>query len=254
MTDQGRRRFLECAGLGVVGLATGKLLPSSGKASEGAPATGRPVRWAMVVDTVACAGKPGCTACIDLCHRVHNVPTVDEPGHEVKWVWESKVADALPDEASEHADDPLAARLVLTLCNHCDDPPCARVCPTAATWRRDDGIVMMDWHRCIGCRYCMAACPYGSRSFNFVDPRLHLKTIDPSFPTRTKGVVEKCTLCQERLDRGQRPACVEACPAGALSFGDLNDPQSPVRTALRGRHGVRRRPGLGTQPAVYYLL
>ena len=99
-----------------------------------------------------------------------------------------------------------------------------RVCPTQATWKREDGIVMMDWHRCIGCRYCMAACPYGSRSFNWLDPRPYIHNPNPEFPTRTKGVVEKCNFCAERLGTGRPPACVEACPEKALVFGDLADP------------------------------
>jgi molybdopterin-containing oxidoreductase family iron-sulfur binding subunit len=141
-------------------------------------------------------------------------------------------------------------------CNHCDNPPCTRVCPTQATWKRDDGIVMMDWHRCIGCRYCVAACPYGSRSFNWRDPRgaLDGERIDPDYPTRTRGVVEKCTFCDERLAKGQMPACVEACTSNCLIFGDLEDPDSEVRAALRERHAIRRKPGLGTQPEVYYLV
>ena len=113
---------------------------------------------------------------------------------------------------------------------------------------------MMDWHRCIGCRYCVAGCPYGSRSFNWQDPRPYLADADPSFPTRTKGVVEKCTLCEERLAKGQPPACVEACADKALVFGDLNDPHSDVRNLLRSRFAVRRKPALGTSPAVYYLV
>jgi molybdopterin-containing oxidoreductase family iron-sulfur binding subunit len=129
-----------------------------------------------------------------------------------------------------------------------------RVCPTQATWRREDGVVMMDWHRCIGCRYCVAACPYGSRSFNYVDPRPHLGDQNPNFPTRSKGVVEKCTLCEARLAQGRLPACVEACPGQAMAFGNLNDVTSPVHALLQTRYALRRKPALGTQPAVYYLL
>ena len=94
---------------------------------------------------------------------------------------------------------------VLLLCNQCDDPPCVRYCPTRATWKREDGIVMMDFHRCIGCRYCMAGCPYGSRSFNWRDPRPFIKKINLEFPTRTRGVVEKCNFCVERLAPGSHP-------------------------------------------------
>ncbi len=93
-------------------------------------------------------------------------------------------------------------------CNHCENPPCVRVCPTKATFQRADGIVMMDYHRCIGCRLCMAACPYGARSMNYRDPRPFIAKINPDFPTRTKGVVEKCNFCEERLAKGMLPACV----------------------------------------------
>jgi molybdopterin-containing oxidoreductase family iron-sulfur binding subunit len=118
---------------------------------------------------------------------------------------------------------------------------------------------MMDMHRCIGCRYCIAACPYGARSFNWSDPRAHLATIRPEYPTRTKGVVEKCTFCEERLREGREPACVEAAQAvpggeGALVFGNLSDPDSEVSRLLRTRYSIRRRPGLGTGPNVFYLV
>jgi molybdopterin-containing oxidoreductase family iron-sulfur binding subunit len=124
----------------------------------------------------------------------------------------------------------------------------------SATWKREDGIVMMDWHRCIGCRYCVAACPYGSRSFNWQDPRTALATINPDFPTRTKGVVEKCNFCEERLARGEQPACVGACPEKAFIFGNLADPNSEPRQLLRTRFAVQREPELGTGPSVYYLV
>ena len=139
-------------------------------------------------------------------------------------------------------------------CNHCDNPPCTKVCPTQATWKRDDGVVMMDWHRCIGCRYCVAGCPYGSRSFNWRDPRPHIDELNPEFPTRTRGVVEKCNFCEERLARGEQPACVVACKEKALIFGDLEDPESEIRKVLRERPSVRRKVALGTQPQIFYLL
>jgi molybdopterin-containing oxidoreductase family iron-sulfur binding subunit len=129
------------------------------------------------------------------------------------------------------------------------------VCPTGATWKREeDGIVMMDLHRCIGCRYCMAACPYGARSFNWVDPRPHVADLNPDFPTRTQGVVEKCNFCSERLAKGQLPACVEACTEKALMFGDVNDPKSEIRQVLAKSYTLRRRAELGTGPNVYYLI
>ncbi len=209
----------------------------------------------MVIDPKKCAELDGCTRCVAACHRGHNVPSIAEPRHAVRWIWKERFERAFPAEGDEYTDGGLRGRLLPLLCNHCDNPPCARVCPTRATWKREDGIVMMDWHRCIGCRYCMAACPYGSRSFNWDDPRRHMGVAPASdYPTRTKGVVEKCTFCEERLAKRQQPLCVDACPEGALAFGDLRDPQSPVRELLRSRHSIRRRPELGTGPAVYYLV
>jgi len=142
---------------------------------------------------------------------------------------------------------------VLLLCNHCDNPPCVRVCPTQATWRRDDGIVMMDYHRCIGCRYCMAACPYGSRSFNWRDPVPYVKEINLDYPTRTKGVVEKCDFCEERLALGLQPACVEACKTGALTFGEIK-PGTDIQRVLSQGYSLTRKTQLGTRPQVYYMV
>jgi len=193
----------------------------------------------------------GCNTCIQACHRAHNVPRIPDPRHEIKWLWKEPFRNLFGPEAV-----PAVAqnRLSLALCNHCDNPPCTRVCPTAATWKRADGIVMMDWHRCIGCRYCMAACPYGSRSFNFVDPKPYLAAAAPDFPRRTKGVVEKCNFCEERLALGKSPLCVEACPERALVFGDLNNPQSEVRRLLDSRFAIRRHTELGTRPSVFYVV
>jgi len=139
------------------------------------------------------------------------------------------------------------------LCNHCENPPCVQACPTKATFKRDDGIVVMDFHRCIGCRFCMAACPYGSRSFNFRDPRPFIAEVDPGFPTRMKVVVEKCNFCVERLAVGKQPACVEVSN-GILTFGDLEDPESDVRKLLKSNYTIRRKQNLGTGPAVYYIV
>ncbi len=139
------------------------------------------------------------------------------------------------------------------LCNHCESPACVRVCPTKATFRRKDGIVVMDYHRCIGCRYCMAGCPFGARSFNFMDPRNHIAKVNPTFPTRMRGVVEKCTFCSELLAVGKMPLCVEASN-GAIAFGDLTDPESSVRKLLAENFTLRRKPTLGTEPSVYYIL
>jgi molybdopterin-containing oxidoreductase family iron-sulfur binding subunit len=113
---------------------------------------------------------------------------------------------------------------------------------------------MMDWHRCIGCKYCMVACPYGARSFNFSDPVAYVKPVNPEFPTRSKGVVEKCNFCAERLAAGKQPACVEACADKSMIFGNLADPQSEIRQVLGSRFSIRRKPELGTQPNIFYIV
>ncbi|MBW2075131.1 MAG: 4Fe-4S dicluster domain-containing protein [Deltaproteobacteria bacterium] len=218
-------------------------------------------RWAMVVNVKNC--PEGCNACREACHRVHNVPDIENPKHEIKWIWHEEYEHTFPGQQHEHIEEHLKETPFVVLCNHCFNPPCVRVCPTKATFKRKtDGIVMMDMHRCIGCRFCMAACPYGSRSFNWKDPRPFIKEQNPEFPTRTKGVVEKCNFCAERLAKGQIPACVEACQEAtkkkgrepALVFGDLEDPDSEVRQLLRSHYTVRRKPELGTNPNVYYIV
>jgi molybdopterin-containing oxidoreductase family iron-sulfur binding subunit len=260
MAKSTRRGFLKLAGVAAVGLGTKPVYDAFARRS----APEQPVppaealtakRWAMVVDTRKCLREEGCTDCIQACHAIHNVPDFGNPKDEIKWVWKEQFEHGFPEQHNEFMADDLKHKDVLLMCNHCDNPPCVRVCPTQATWKReDDGIVMMDMHRCIGCRYCMAACPYGSRSFNWRDPRTHIAKIDDGFPTRMRGVVEKCNFCAERLVRGQIPACVEACEAGALAFGDLEDPDSEVRDLLSRHFNIRRKPGLGTQPEVYYIV
>jgi molybdopterin-containing oxidoreductase family iron-sulfur binding subunit len=251
-----RRRFLGAAGLSalaLVGKSHADVL--GGGSRRDAPAQATPgTRLAVVIDQKKCLEKEGCDACVTACHRSHNVPRLTERAHDVKWIWKQRFEDAFPEEAAAYVNETLKGKPVLLLCNHCDNPPCVRVCPTQATWKREDGIVMMDWHRCIGCRYCVAACPYGSRSFNWVDPRPYIAELNPGFPTRTKGVVEKCNLCEERLAEGKLPLCVEACPEQALAFGNLNDPGSEVRRLLRSGFAIQRKPELGTRPEVYYIV
>lgn len=264
--DDARRRFLKIAGLSVLGLGIKPVV-------DAAAATGEPKvsqspeakvgkRWAMVVDTKKClTAKPGCKKCVEACNLTHNVPQFDNPKDAVKWIWQEPFDHAFPGNESHYADeyykDSLKGLPFIVLCNHCDNPPCVRVCPVQATFRRPDGIVMMDYHRCIGCRFCMAACPYGARSLNWRDPRpfINEATMNREFPTRCRGVVEKCTFCDERLSKGLMPACVDACKEyKALVFGDLEDPNSEVRELLRKNPTIRRKSSLGTQPQVYYIL
>ncbi|MBI4677147.1 MAG: 4Fe-4S dicluster domain-containing protein [Elusimicrobia bacterium] len=208
----------------------------------------------MAVDLRKCWKDEGCRDCIAACHQEHNVPDLGNPKEEVKWIWKEPFEHAFHGEGHDFEKAGLGDLPTPLLCNHCEKPACAKVCPTKATWRREeDGIVMMDWHRCIGCRYCIVACPYGSRSFNWRDPRPFIKKVRAEFPTRTRGVVEKCTFCEERLAQGKPPACVEACKAKALVFGDLSDEGSEVRKLLKSNFSLVRKPGLGTRPKVYYL-
>ncbi len=262
--EQSRRTFLKIAGLSALGFAAKPSLDAL--AAEGQskyildPKALKAKRWAMVVDVkkFTQAGPDQLKRCIEACHATHNVPNLGNPKEEVKWLWTEPFENAFPEQEGEYlhdfTKDALKGLPVLVLCNHCDNPPCVRVCPTKATFRRQDGLVMMDMHRCIGCRYCMAACPFGARSLNWRDPRPFIKTQNPDYPTRTRGVVEKCTFCDERLAVGLQPACVEACKNKELVFGDLEDPNSEVRQVLRTNFALRRKPQLGTQPQVYYIV
>lgn len=261
--DESRRNFLKATGCAGLGLAWGiPVVRAVGKAVESEPMPGalHGKRWAMVVDVRKCQDPAVQRAAVEACHREHNVPSIDDPEEEIKWIWTEKYRHAFPTKQHDFVEHEMEEKPVMVLCNHCERPPCVRVCPTGSTWQREDGIVMMDMHRCIGCRYCVAACPYGSRSFNFSDPRPHIEgRIRPEYPTRSKGVVEKCNFCAERLAQGKAPACVEAVnrvPGGqdALMFGDLGDRDDPVTRLLARRHSIRRKPNLGTGPQVYYLV
>jgi molybdopterin-containing oxidoreductase family iron-sulfur binding subunit len=259
-----RRRFMKMAGIAALGLGAQPVIKAVAPAAEQGPQTqfsqGPNVltarQWAMVIDTRRIKTAEDLEPMIEACHKLHNVPHFEEKNHEIKWIWETHFHNAFPDSANRFTSEEAEHRPYLVLCNHCQNPPCVRACPTKATFKREsDGVVMMDMHRCIGCRFCMAACPYGSRSFNFVEPLKGLveKEINLKYPRRMKGVVEKCTFCVERLAEGQMPACVEAS-GGAIVFGDLEDPESEVRQVLRENFTIRRKQSLGTEPCVYYIV
>ena len=248
-----RKEFLRITGLSVAGAGAAKLVRAIGVAGPAPPSSVSAKRWGMVIDFQRCRPGDDCDDCIKACRLAHNIPEIPERAHEVKWVWKERYEKVFPFQQSDYTRRAYQGHVLPVLCNQCAQPACVRVCPTAATWKREDGVVMMDWHRCIGCRYCMAACPYGSRSFNWEDPRPYIKHLTADFPTRTKGVVEKCNFCEERLALGRRPLCVEACPEGALVFGDAADPQSAVAQLLQSCTTVRRHPELGTRPSVFYI-
>ncbi len=250
-----RKDFLRLSGLSLLAAGCKQAVqPTNQPAAAAGIAPAQTTRWGMVIDLSKCRERNGCSACIHACNATHNIPQIANRAHEVKWLWTEPYATVFPSAQSDYAPQNVIDTVVPLLCNHCTDPPCTRVCPTQATWKRDDGIVMMDWHRCIGCRYCIAACPYGSRSFNFEDPRPGIANINPDFPTRTKGVVEKCNFCEERLAHGLKPACVDACPQRAFTFGNLADPNSEPRQLLREHFAVQREPELGTGPSIFYLV
>ncbi len=252
-----RRNFLKFAGLTAAGLAlaggSAMAVSGSGSAIKDDAKGLKAKRWGMVIDTKKVGTKEAIETLAKACHSVHNVP--DIPGNQnIKWIWAAGYEQAF-DQLNNYMDEGLEKRQFPILCNHCTNAPCVRVCPTKATYKRPDGIVAMDYHRCIGCRYCMAGCPFGARSFNFMEPRKHLDVanLNKDFPTRMRGVVEKCNFCVERLAMGKVPACVEASQ-GAVVYGDLSDPASEVRKLLREHYTIRRKPSLGTEPGVYYII
>ena len=218
----------------------GRLLITAVESSDNPPSS---KKYGMVVDLTKC--KSGCTACLDACRDENNVAFLGDKRWDVHWIRKVKLQDKHSGEATEQP--------VILLCNHCDNPPCAQVCPVQATYKRSDGIVIVDHHRCIGCRYCVVACPYNARYFNFKESE---EWPNRNFPKRTHGVAEACTLCAHRLDLDQKPACVEACEqvnANALHVGDLNDPESNVSTLVASQAVQRIREDLGTNPKVYYI-
>jgi molybdopterin-containing oxidoreductase family iron-sulfur binding subunit len=256
--DQDRRRFLKWAGGAVAAVAAAKTVGKAvAQTAHEAPVVPREEgiagkKWGMAIDLRKC--PEGCRKCADACHAVHNVPDFGNPKDEVKWIWMEEFERTFPEQDHVYLPEATRHRKAVVLCNHCENPPCVRACPTEATFKRGDGVVMMDFHRCIGCRFCVSACPYGARSLNFRDPRPFLKASNPDFPTRMRGVVEKCNYCEERLAKGEAPACALACPEKCIAFGDLNDWSSPVRAALRENFSLQRKPALGTRPTVFYFV
>ncbi len=221
-------------------------------------------RWGMVIDLDRCTG---CGNCMAACHQENNLAAAgaEETGRGRAFHW----LRLLP-EVSEGPDG-TRLRYLPQPCFQCDDPPCVRVCPVHATYLSEEGIVGQVYSRCIGCRYCMAACPYGAKVFNWYEPRWEgdsRKRANPDVSLRPKGVVEKCTFCHHRIIRAREesrardrelqdgdvvPACAESCPARAIVFGDLDDPESRVSRASRSPRAFRLHDDLGTQPKVFYL-
>ena len=256
--DAGRRRFFITAGiLSLAGLdmtqTRGATRPALASPLPKPNAALKAKRWAMVINTRKISPALAFQI-IKACHAAHNMPEILDEKHKVSWIWTDSFKNVFAGQNMEQIPSYLTHVPILALCNHCQSPPCVRVCPTKATFQGPGGIVMMDYHRCIGCRYCMAACPYGARSFNWVDPGKHLQNPNPDYPARMKGVVEKCNFCEDRLAKGLLPACVEQCKNNEMVFGDLADPDSGPSRILRQSFAIRRKPELGTGPQVFYIV
>ena len=254
-----RRDFLKgsCALLGAGALVPAAASLARASGGEDKPAPTGP-RYALIIDVHKCLAAGDCTACTQACHGAHNVPSIPEKNHEVKWIWKESFRHTFPTQVHEYSAQTLVDRPALVLCNHCTNAPCVKVCPTQATFKRPDGLVAMDMHRCIGCRYCMAACPYGARHFNWAKPSVPAEKLNPDTHylgnrPRPAGVVEKCTFCIHRTRQGRYPACVEACPVGARKFGNMLDPKSEIRYVLENKRVFLFKEELNTQPRFYYF-
>jgi tetrathionate reductase subunit B len=234
----GRRKFLGLAAAGAAGvlLAPGiHLIEVAQAATAGANAK---VRWGLLIDTTKCA--TGCTDCVDACNTENGLSGRTRPT-DAQWIRKVEIREVRTGRTQS----------LPVMCQHCAEPPCVDVCPTGASFKRADGIVLVDRHTCIGCRYCVMACPYKARSF------VHEPLADqkPEVP-RGKGCVEGCTLCVHRLDKGGSPACVEACATAgheAMLFGDLNDPHSAISHRIREVATSQLRADLKLDPGVHYL-
>jgi molybdopterin-containing oxidoreductase family iron-sulfur binding subunit len=236
-----RRQFIggTLAAAGALTLAPGVILHAASD-SEAASGASSEHRWGMLIDANKCA--EGCSACVDACNSEHGLAGHDRPETDAVWIRPVKLKDKLTGHVS---------RMVM-MCQHCEHPPCVDVCPTNASFKRIDGIVLVDRHRCIGCRYCMMACPYKARSF--VHEALSEQSVNAP---RGKGCVEACTLCVHRIDEGvMQTACQEACTQEgheAIVFGDLHDPNSEISRVLKSHNSVQIRADLELNTGVRYL-
>jgi molybdopterin-containing oxidoreductase family iron-sulfur binding subunit len=218
----------------------------------------------MVIDLNKCNG---CAACVSACRSENNVPNVGpeqaKEGRALFWM------DIIEEVEGEYPD--VRVTYIPRPCFHCDNPPCTRVCPVRATYKNEEGLVAQIYHRCIGCRYCMVACPYTVKSYNWYEPsrpQEYLATCNPDVSLRMKGVVEKCSFCSHRLVKAReqsrsesrelaeedyQPACVEACPTRAITFGDFENENHEVARTKDSYRAYRMQEDLGTEPKVVYL-
>ena len=237
ITEINRREFLRSgAAVATVALAPGVTLMAFGGQANALADPGK--RWGLLIDVNKCSKD--CSACVTACSEEHGWEDTGHPETDAQWI---RKVDLKDKDTGREVSLPV-------MCQHCESPPCVDVCPTGASFIRPDGIVLVDKHTCIGCRYCMMACPFKARSF------IHEELEDQkSHSPRGKGTVESCTLCVHRIDEGGTPACVEACGKtgnGAMLFGDLNDPESEISKRLAEYPSITLREDLRVNPGVHY--
>jgi Fe-S-cluster-containing dehydrogenase component len=217
------------------------------------------VLWGYGLDLSRCIG---CRRCVYACVKENNQSRFNP---QLQWirVIRLKKGSLINLENAEHYYNPETVpepgfMYMPVQCQQCDNPPCVRVCPVNATWKEPDGIVVVDYNWCIGCRYCIAACPYKGRVFNWAEPNLPAAELNTEVHylgnrPRMKNVVEKCTFCIQRVRQGRYPACVEICPTGTRKFGNLLDPNSEIRYLIENKRVFRLKEDFNTEPKFYYF-
>jgi len=214
------------------------------------------VKFGYALNLSACIG---CRKCVEACHQENNHDRGSYQSYIRVLEMDKGTLDLEHGNADYDADVPNPDKFYLPVqCQQCDEPPCVDVCPVEATWKEKDGIVVVDYNWCIGCRYCEAACPYHARRFNWSKPIVPAEEINPdqgylSNRIRPQGVMEKCTYCLHRTREGRLPACLEACPTGARVFGNLLDPDSEIRAVLSSKRVFVLKEELGTKPSFFYF-
>ena len=219
------------------------------------------VKFAYALNLSKCIG---CRKCVHACVEENNQHRgTEERGDQIEYIRVLEMEKGSLDvEKSVHDYDhevPAEGKYYMPVqCHHCNDAPCVKACPVEATWQEPDGIVVVDYNWCIGCRYCAAACPYWARKFNWIEPNLPTEEINPDTHylgnrPRYKGVMEKCTFCINRERKGLNPACHDICPTGSRKFGNILDPDSVIRTIIETKRVFILKEEVGTDPSFYYF-
>ena len=219
------------------------------------------VKFAYALDLARCIG---CRKCVHACVEENNQHRGTEERHDqIEYIRVLEMEKGSLDvEKSVHDYDhevPAEGKYYMPVqCHHCNKAPCVKACPVEATWQEPDGIVVVDYNWCIGCRYCAAACPYWARKFNWIEPRIPTEDINPDTHylgnrPRYNGVMEKCTFCIGRVRKGLNPACHDICPTGSRKFGNLLDPESVIRTIIDTKRIYILKEEVGTDPSFYYF-